>query len=94
MNRIQTIAWAVSRAALATLVWAFARGSALAAGNPQIAPSVGDSNVYVFGYTLVLVCVALGLAAALHSSHRSDRPRFQGVAEETARQKASTAPKA
>jgi len=95
MNRMQTIGSAVSRLALAAVAWAIAQGSALAAGGgSQLPTSTGESNSYVLGYMIVLVCVGLGLAAALHSSRRSDRPRFQALADEAAQRKASTTPKA
>jgi hypothetical protein len=41
----------------------------------------------------VLICVTLGLAAALHSSRRSDRPKFQGLmTDEAPQRKASKEP--
>jgi TRAP-type C4-dicarboxylate transport system permease small subunit len=95
MNRVQSIGRAVSHVVLAALAWAGFQAVAMAAGGGVPAPAApgGDSNAYVFNFMLVLICVTLGLAAALHSSRRSDRPKFQGLmTDEAPQRKASKEP--
>ncbi len=93
MNRFRAIGGAVLPVALATLAWAITQGAALAAGNPQVPADSGNANSYLFPYCIVLLCVSLGLAAAFHSSHRSDRPKFMAMAEQAAMHKIKTGEK-
>jgi hypothetical protein len=93
MNRFQAIGRAISRVALATLAWGIAQSPVLAAANPQIPAESGNANPYLFPYCVVLLCVSLGLAAAYHSSRRSDRPKFMALAEAAAMRKAKTGEK-